>query len=145
MQPGVAKTTTATPLVRSPGSRRQTGPITDRGYGHRPLLAEQNMVPRVRPTCKRNFALPGGPRPVLSWQARQARRGRTSRVEHRGLSALTPSWLYTRRGAIGRAIRPDRLISTVHPVRPLRIGPPRYCMQFGAAPAPWSADLSETF
>jgi hypothetical protein len=30
-------------------------------------------------------------------------------VEHRGLSALTPSWLYIRRGAIGRALRPDRL------------------------------------
>jgi hypothetical protein len=53
--------------------------------------------------------------------------------------------LYTRRGAIGRALRPDRLISTVQPVRPLRTGPPRYNLQFGAAPAPWSVDLAETF
>jgi hypothetical protein len=133
------------PMVRSPGSRRQTRPFTCRGYCHRPLLAEQNVVPRFRPACKYNFALPGGPRHVLSRQARQAREGRTSRVEHRGLSALTPSWLYTRGGAIGRALRPDRLISKVQPVRPLRTGPPRYCLQFGTASVPRSADLAETF
>jgi hypothetical protein len=66
-------------------------------------------------------------------------------VEHRGLSACTPSWLYTRRGAIGRALRPDRLIPTVQPVRPLCTCPPRYNLQFGTTPAPWSADLAETF
>jgi hypothetical protein len=103
------------------------------------------MIPRLLPTCERNVALPGGPRPILSRQARQARGGRTSRVERRGLSALTPAWLYTQRGAIGRALRPDRLISTLQRVRPLRTGPPRYCLQFGTAPAPWSADLAETF
>jgi hypothetical protein len=103
------------------------------------------VVPRFGPTCKHDFALPGGSRPVLSRQARQARGGRTSRVEHRGLSALTPSLLYTRRGAIGRALRPDRLISTLQPVRPLRTRPHHYGMRFGTAPAPWSADLAETF
>jgi hypothetical protein len=56
-----------------------------------------------------------------------------------------PLMALNRRGAIGRALRPDRLISTVPPVRPLRAGPPRYCLQFGTAPAPWSADLAETF
>jgi hypothetical protein len=132
-------------LVHPTGSGRQIGPITDRGYRRRPLLAEQNVVPRFRPACTRNVALPGGPRPVLSRHARQTRGGRTSLVEHRGLSALTPSWLYTRRGAIGRALRPDRLISTVQPVRRLRTGPPRYSQQFGTAPAPLSADLAETF
>jgi hypothetical protein len=66
-------------------------------------------------------------------------------VEHRGLSALTPSWLYTRRGAIGRALRPDRLNSHVPRVPPLRTRPPRYGLRIGTAPAPWSADLSTTF
>jgi hypothetical protein len=41
-------------------------------------------------------------------------------VEHRGLSALTPSWLYIRRGAIGRVIRSDRLNAHVQRVSPLR-------------------------
>jgi hypothetical protein len=91
------------------------------------------------------LALPGGPRPILSRQARQARRGRTSLVEHRGLSALTPSWLHTRRGAMGRALRPDRLNSTVPLVPPLRTRPPRYDLRIETAPAPWAADLSEIF
>jgi hypothetical protein len=145
MQHGAEKTTTATPLVRPSDSSYQTGPITSRGYCHRPLLAEQNMVPLFRPTGERNRALPGGPRPVLSRQARQARGGRTSRVERRGLSALAPSWLYTLRGAIGRALRPDRLNATIPRDHPLRTGPPRYGMRIGTAPAPWSANLYETF
>ena len=66
-------------------------------------------------------------------------------MEHRGLSSLTPSWLYTRRGAIGRALRPVQLNATLQRVRPLRTRPPRYCLQFGTAPGPWSADLAETF
>jgi hypothetical protein len=94
-------------LDRLTGACRQAGPITCHGDCHRPLRAGQNAVPRFRPALHRNFALPGGPRPFHSRQARQARGGRTSRVEHRGLSALTPSWLYTRRGAIGHALRPD--------------------------------------
>jgi hypothetical protein len=51
------------------------------GHGHHALLEKQNVVPRFRPTGERNRALPGVPRPVLSRQARQARRGRTSRVD----------------------------------------------------------------
>jgi hypothetical protein len=127
------------------GACCQTGPITGSSDGHRPLHAGQNVVPRVRPARHRDFALPGGPRPVLSRQARQARGGRTTRVEHRGLSALTPSWLYTRRGSIGRALRPDRLNSPVQPARSLRTRPPCYHLQLRAAPAPWSADIAETF
>jgi hypothetical protein len=108
------------PVVCPPGSRRKTGASTSRGFGHRALLAKLNVVPCFCPTGERKSALPGGPRVVLSPQARQGRRSPTSRVEHRGLLAFTPSWLYTRRGAIGRALRPDRLYSTVPRVPPMR-------------------------
>jgi hypothetical protein len=40
--------------------------------------------------------------PSLAWQARG---GRTTRLEHRGLLANTPSWLYIRRGAMGYTLR----------------------------------------
>jgi hypothetical protein len=103
------------------------------------------MVPRIRPVSHRDSTLPGDPRPILSRQARQGRGGRTSRVEHRGFSALTPSWLYTRRGTIGRTLRPDRLNALVQHATPLRTRPLRYCLRLGTAPAPWSADLAETF
>jgi hypothetical protein len=105
------------PPFRPAGFGRQTVPIPSHGYSDRPLLAEQNVVPRFGPPCPHNVALPCGARLVLSRQARQARGGRTFRVEHRGFSAFTPSWLFTRRGAIGRALRPDRLISIVQPTR----------------------------
>jgi hypothetical protein len=133
------------PWTALPALARQTCPITGRNDCHRPLLAGQTVVPRFRPARHRDVPLPGGLRPFLSRRARQARGGRTTRVEHRGLSALTPSWLYTRRGTIGRAFRPDRLMSLVQPVCPLRTGPPRYRLQIGAAPEPWSADIAETF
>lgn len=66
-------------------------------------------------------------------------------MEHRGLSSLTPSWLYTRRGAIGRALRPVQLNAPVQRGPALRTGQPRYGLRLEAAQAPWSASLAETF
>jgi hypothetical protein len=66
-------------------------------------------------------------------------------VEHRGFSVNTPSWLYTRRGTIGRALRPAQVLSTTPPIRHPRTGPPRYRLQTDLAQAPWSSDLAETF
>jgi hypothetical protein len=132
-------------LDRPTGTRHKTGPVASLGNRHRPLLAEQDVVPRLLSPRHRHPALPGVPRPFLSRQARQARGSRTTRVEHRGFSANTPSWLYTRRGTIGRALRPARVWSTAPPTRHPRTGPPRYRLQTDSAHAPWSSDLAETF
>jgi hypothetical protein len=79
------------PMVRPTGAGRQTVSIPSRCYSHRPLLAEPNVVPRFGPPRPHNVALPSDTRFVLSRHARQARGGRTSRMEHRGFSTVTPS------------------------------------------------------
>jgi hypothetical protein len=129
-------------LDRPTGTRRQTGPIASPNDRHRPLLAKQDVVPRLTSPRHRDLALPSVPRPFLSRQARQVRGGWTTRVEHRGFSANTPSWLYTRRGAIGRALRPAMVWFTVPPIRPSRAGPPRYRLQTDSTQAPWSSDIA---
>jgi hypothetical protein len=132
-------------LVCPTGTRRKIGPIASPGDRHRPLLAGQDVVLRLMSPRHSYLALPGIPRPFLSRRARQARGGRTTRVEHRGFSAITPSWLYTRCGTIGRALRPARGWSKTPPIRHPRTGPPLYRLQTDSTQAPWSSDLAETF
>jgi hypothetical protein len=129
---------------RPTNTHRQTRPIASPGDRHRPLLAQQDLVPRLTSPRHRDRALPGVSRPFLSHHARHARGGRTTRVEHRGLSANTPSWLYTRRGAIGRALRTAQVCSTAPPITSPCIGPPRYRLQMDSAQAPWSSTMAKT-
>jgi hypothetical protein len=121
-------------LNRPTITRRQARPIASPGNRRRPLLAQQDMVPRSTSPRRRDHTLPGVPGSILSRRARHARGGRTARVEHRGLSAYTPSWLYTRRGAIGRALRPAQVGSTTPPIISPRTGPPRYRLHMDSAP-----------
>jgi hypothetical protein len=48
------------------------------------------VVPRPRASGNRNYTCPSVARHLLSRQARHARGGRTTRLEHRGLSSNTP-------------------------------------------------------
>jgi hypothetical protein len=133
------------PLDCSTNPRRQTALVERNRYHRRPLLAQQNVVPRHAKTCHHNIALSGVFLGVLSRQARQARGGRTTRREHRGFSCNTPSWLYTHRGAIGKALRTAQVDPTTPPSMRLRTGPPRYRLHIASAHAPWSSSIVDTF
>jgi hypothetical protein len=77
-------------LDYSTNLRRQTAPVRRGRYHRGPLLAQQTVVPRPPATCHHNPAYPAFARLSLSGQARQARRGRTTRLEHRSFSRNTP-------------------------------------------------------
>jgi hypothetical protein len=117
--------------------RRQAKPIASAGNRRRPLLAQQDVVPRHAAPRHHDRAFPNVTRPILSRQARHARGGRTTPFE--------ASCLYTRRGAIGLALQPTQVCSTAPPIIPPRIGPPRYRMQMDSAKALWSSTMVETY
>jgi hypothetical protein len=78
-------------------------------------------------------------------QARHARGGRVARLERRDFSTNTPSSLYTRRGAICKALRTAEVFSTTPLLSPPRTGPLPYHQQMGSANAPWSSSMAEKY
>jgi hypothetical protein len=75
----------------SPNPRCQAAPVKRNRYRLGPLMAQKVVVPRppaIRISCP---TFPASTGHVLPRQARQARGGRTTRMEHRGLWSNTPS------------------------------------------------------
>jgi hypothetical protein len=131
----------------APTPRCQTTPVRRNRYSRRPLLAQQTVVPRPPTTRFPRPAFPVSTGPILPRLARQARGGRTTRLEHRGLSSHTPSWLYTRRGAIGQSLRAANATSYAHPRIEQQPHPnrQRYRLIADATQAPWSFSMATRF
>jgi hypothetical protein len=132
-------------MDRSTYTRRQARPSTSPSNRRRPLLVRQNVVPRPTTPRERNGTLPIDTRLVLSRQVRHARGGRATRLEHRGFSANIPSWVYTRRGAIGKALSPAPRWPATSPVYTPRTCPPRYRLHIDAIHPPWSSSMADTY
>jgi hypothetical protein len=79
------------PLDCSPDARRQTPPVRRTCNRSGPLLAQQTLVPRPTAARVTDATLPPRKGRFLPRQARQARGGRTTRLEHRGSSSNTPA------------------------------------------------------
>jgi hypothetical protein len=133
-------------MDRSTYTRRQARPSTSPCNRRRPLLAQQNVVPRPTSPRQCNDTLPSDTQLVLSRETRHARGGQATRLEHRGFSANTPSWLYTRRSAIGNALSPAPRWPAASPVHTPRTSPIRYHLQIDAIHAPyWSSSMADTY
>jgi hypothetical protein len=65
-------------------------------------------------------------------------------MEHRSLSSNTTSWLYTRRGAIGRSLRAAQSAFTAPPSVTLRptSGTQRYRLAANNTHAPWLSSMA---
>jgi hypothetical protein len=80
---------------------RKTTTVESASYRHRTTMARHAMVLARTLHGSRDHPLSRHTRPLNSRATRLEQDGRTTRVERGGLSAATPAWLHTRRGAIG--------------------------------------------
>jgi hypothetical protein len=137
------------PVVRTTRPLRKTTPVGRIGHRHRTQLAPQTVVPRLAQHGHRDHPLPRLTRHVLPRSARLARGGRTTKMEHRGLSTATPALMHTRTCAIGRTLRTsspsvaDLRTSTVHP--PVHSRMTMYNLREPDAHAPWTATMTTSF
>jgi hypothetical protein len=134
------------PVVRATRPLHKTTTVGRSGHRRRTLLAPQTVVPRLAQHGHRGHPLLHLTRLALPRSARLTRGGRTTMMEHRGLSTATPSLMHTGKGAIGRTLRTsspsvaDLRTSTVHP--PVHSCPVRYKLREPDAHAPWTATMT---
>jgi hypothetical protein len=105
------------------------------------------VVPSIATPRHRDRPLPSYARPLIFRTTRHARGGRTPRVERRGLSDFTLSWLHTCRGAIGNSLRSSsfylcRTLLHLPQETPRRTCPPRYRLNPDSATAQRAASMT---
>ena len=118
---------------------------SDRGG---PCLGGYGLVSGAAEPGFRSFALPTSKRPVLSWQARQARGSRDAKLERRDIPPGIPSWMTRRRSSIKKSQRTfgNFSISSVNfPVPKARQITPTYTVRPPDAEAPWSTELFHAY
>jgi hypothetical protein len=123
------------PLDCSPNPRCQTALVKCSRNRRGPLLAQQTLYQTLHPPPRTGLVLPR--------LVRHARGGRTTRLEHRGPSSNTASWLYTRRGAIYQFLRATHAAYCTAPPVPLQIStaPQGYRLTTDTPHAHWSASM----